>query len=75
VFLGSAAWWLVLSTVVDRWRRKHPDFASWAPGAVGGAVVTGVSMGLASKTLKRINQASGALLAAFGVAALVSALR
>jgi threonine/homoserine/homoserine lactone efflux protein len=75
VFFGSAAWWLVLSTVVDRWRRKHPDFASWAPGAVGGAVVTGVSMGLASKTLKRINQASGALLAAFGVAALVSALQ
>ena len=75
VFLGSAAWWLILSTVVGRWRREHPDFASLAPGAVGGAVVTGVSMGLASKTLTRINQASGVLLAAFGVAALVSALR
>lgn len=75
VFLGSAAWWLVLSGVVERWRRKHPEFASWAPGAVGGAVVTGVSMGLASRTLKRINQASGVLLAAFGIAALISALR
>jgi threonine/homoserine/homoserine lactone efflux protein len=75
VFVGSAAWWLVLSSVVERWRRKHPDFAAWAPGAVGGAVVTGVSMGLASRTLKRINQVSGALLAAFGIAALISALR
>ncbi|MGH8482290.1 MAG: LysE family transporter, partial [Nevskiaceae bacterium] len=48
VFLGSAAWWLILSGVVERWRRRHPDFAALAPGAVGGAVVTGVSVGLAS---------------------------
>jgi hypothetical protein len=33
-----------------------------------------VGVGFASKTLKRINQASGVLLAAFGVAALVAAL-
>lgn len=70
VFLGSAAWWLFLSSVVERWRRRHPEFASMAPGAVGGAVVTGVTLGLASNTLRRINQASGVLLFAFGVTAL-----
>jgi len=72
VFFGSAAWWLILSGVVARWRRRHPDFASLAPGAVGGAVVTGVALGAASKTLTRVNQASGVLLAGFGVAALAS---
>jgi threonine/homoserine/homoserine lactone efflux protein len=73
VFLGSAAWWLLLSTFVERYRRKHPDFASFADGRLGGAVVTGVSVGLASKTLTRINQGSGVLLAAFGIAALYAA--
>jgi threonine/homoserine/homoserine lactone efflux protein len=72
VFLGSAAWWLILSGVVERWRRRHPEFASLAPGALGGAVVTGVTLGAASRTLVRINQVSGALLFAFGAAALLS---
>lgn len=75
VFLGSAAWWLVLSGVVAHWRRRHPDFAALAPGAVGGAVVTGVALGAASKTLTRINQVSGLLLFAFGVAALLAVPR
>jgi threonine/homoserine/homoserine lactone efflux protein len=72
VFLGSAAWWLILSGLVERWRRRHPEFASLAPGALGGAVVTGVTLGAASRTLVRINQVSGALLFAFGAAALLS---
>jgi threonine/homoserine/homoserine lactone efflux protein len=74
VFLGSAAWWLMLSTFVERYRRKHPDFAAFADGAIGGAVVTGVTVGMASKTLTRINQGSGVLLAAFGIAALIASL-
>ena len=74
VFLGSAAWWLLLSWFVARYRRKHPDFASLADNRVGGAVVTGVTLGFASKTLKRINQVSGVLLGAFGVGAVVAAL-
>ena len=73
VFLGSAAWWLLLSSVVEHWRRKHPEFASWTPNPIGGAVVTGVTVGLASKTLTRINRGSGVLLAAFGIAALAAA--
>jgi len=73
VFLGSAAWWLLLSTFVERWRRRHPEFAAWAPNAVGGAVVTGVTLGMAARTLRRINQVSGALLLAFGLAALAPA--
>jgi threonine/homoserine/homoserine lactone efflux protein len=74
VFIGSAAWWLLLSSFVERWRRKHPDFAALAPGPVGGAVVTGVTLGVASKTLWKINRISGALLFAFGLAALATLL-
>lgn len=74
VFLGSAAWWLLLSSFVERWRRRHPDFAALAPGAVGGAVVTGVTLGVAGKTLQKINRISGALLFAFGLAALATLL-
>lgn len=70
VFLGSAAWWLVLSGFVAHWRARHPDFARWAPTPVGGAVVTGVTLGAAGRTLKRVNQVSGVLLGAFGVWAL-----
>jgi threonine/homoserine/homoserine lactone efflux protein len=73
VFLGSAAWWALLSSFVARWGSKHPDFASLADGPIGGAVVTGETMGVASTTLQKVNRASGVLLAAFGVAALVSA--
>jgi threonine/homoserine/homoserine lactone efflux protein len=73
VFLGSAAWWAILSYFVEIYRRKFPDFASWADGPVGGAVVTGVTMGIAAKTLQRVNRVSGALLALFGVGALLTA--
>ena len=75
VLTGSAAWWVLLSAFVDRWRRRYPEFASLAPGAVGGAVVTGVTLGAAGDTLRRINRISGMLLAAFGVFALASAAR
>ena len=74
VFAGSALWWLLLSSFVERWRRKHPDFASMAPNPIGGAVVTGVTIGVASKTLQKINRVSGALLFAFGLAALATLL-
>jgi threonine/homoserine/homoserine lactone efflux protein len=74
VFLGSAIWWLLLSYFVDHWRDRHPDFTALADGRIGAAVVTGAALGVASKMLKRVNQASGVLLAAFGVAALVAAL-
>jgi threonine/homoserine/homoserine lactone efflux protein len=73
VFLGSAAWWLLLSGFVAHWRARHPDFAKLAPGALGGAVVAGVTLGVAGKTLRRINQVSGVLLGTFGLAALVAA--
>jgi len=75
VFMGSAAWWLLLTALVNRWRRRRPEFASLAPNALGGAVVTGVTLGMASTTLQRVNQLSGALLFAFGVAALLSVQR
>ena len=74
VFAGSAAWWLLLSSFVDRWRQRRPEFAALAPNAVGGAVVTGVTLGEASKTLTRINQVSGVLLFGFGLAALAGLL-
>ena len=74
VFAGSAAWWLLLTWFVARYARRHPDFASMADNRVGGAVVTGLTLGFASKTLQRINRASGVLLAAFGAAALLAAL-
>ncbi|MGH8441967.1 MAG: LysE family transporter [Nevskiaceae bacterium] len=74
VFLGSAAWWLLLSGFVDRWRRKHPEFATLAPNAVGGAVVTGVALGLAGTTLQRVNRVSGVLLFGFGLVALAGLL-
>lgn len=74
VFAGSAAWWLLLSWFVERYRRQHPDFASLADNRVGGAVVTGLTLGFASRTLTRINQGAGLLLAAFGVAAVAAAL-
>jgi threonine/homoserine/homoserine lactone efflux protein len=73
VFAGSAAWWLLLSGFVARWRRRYPEFASLAPGAVGGAVVAGVTLGVAARHLRRINWVAGALLVAFGAAALMSA--
>ena len=72
VFAGSATWWLLLSGFVDRWRRRYPEFASLAPGAVGGAVVAGVTLGVGGTYLRRINWVSGALLVAFGAAALLS---
>lgn len=70
VFAGSAGWWLMLSGFVDRWRRRHPDFASLAPHPLGGAVVAGVTLGVAARTLRKINWIAGALLVAFGAAAL-----
>jgi threonine/homoserine/homoserine lactone efflux protein len=72
VFLGSAAWWLALSGFVDGWRRRHPEFAAWAPNPVGGAVVTGVTLGVAQRELQRVNQVSGVLLFAFGAYAVAS---
>jgi len=74
VFLGSAAWWLLLSGFVERWRRRYPDFAALAPNAVGGAVVTGVTLGAAGRTLQRINRGSGVLLFGFGLVALAALL-
>ena len=68
VFAGSAAWWLMLSAFVARWRERYPDFAALAPNAVGGAVVAGVTLGVAGKILRRINRISGLLLLAFGLA-------
>lgn len=73
VFLGSAAWWLILSAAVARWRGRYPEFASLAPGAMGGAVVAGVVLGAAGRALRRVNLASGVLLLAFGLAALAAA--
>jgi threonine/homoserine/homoserine lactone efflux protein len=73
VFAGSAAWWLMLTHYIERYRRQHPDFASLADNRIGGAVVTGVTLGVASKTLKRVNLVSGVLLLAFGAAALLAA--
>lgn len=70
VFLGSAAWWLLLSAFVARWRGRYPGFASLAPNAVGGAVVTGVTLGVAGEVLRRVNRVAGVLLLAFGLAAL-----
>lgn len=74
VFAGSAAWWLLLSAFVDRYRRRHPDFARLAPKALGGAIVTGVTLGVASGTLRKVNRVSGALLLAFALVAFHSAL-
>jgi threonine/homoserine/homoserine lactone efflux protein len=72
VFLGSAAWWRVLSSFVDRWRRRYPDFANLAPNPLGGAVVAGVTLGVANRMFQRINRISGVLLLAFGLAALAA---
>lgn len=72
VFVGSAAWWLLLSSTVERWRRRYPDFAALAPGGVGGAVVAGVTLGAAARPLRWINRASGVLLAGFGLVALAA---
>ena len=70
VFLGSVGWWLALSSFIDHWRRRYPDFANLAPGPLGGAVVTGVTLGYSIGIFRRINRISGVLLLAFGVAAL-----
>lgn len=72
VFLGSAAWWLILSAFVARWRGRYPGFASLAPHAMGGAVVAGVTLGVAGDILRRVNRAAGVLLLAFGLAALAA---
>jgi threonine/homoserine/homoserine lactone efflux protein len=72
VFTGSAAWWLLLSAFIARWRARYPELAQWAPHPVGGAVVTGVSLGVAAQKLRRVNRISGAVLALFGLAALAS---
>ena len=74
VFAGSAAWWLLLSGFVDRWRRRYPEFGAMAPTSLGGAVVAGVTLGVAAPYLRRINLAAGALLFAFGLAACWSGL-
>lgn len=72
VFLGSAAWWLLLSGFVARWRGRYPEFARLAPNPLGGAVVAGVTLGVAATYLRRINRASGALLIGFGLAAVLA---
>ena len=72
VFLGSAAWWLILSGFVARWRSRYPDFARLAPNPLGGAVVAGVTLGVGGRYLQRVNQGSGVLLIAFGLAAIGS---
>ena len=73
VFLGSATWWLLLSGFVEKWRKRYPEFGSLAPGFVGSAVVTGVTLGVASPKLRRINQVSGISLILFGAFALFTA--
>lgn len=70
VFLGSAAWWLLLSGLVARWRQRYPRLRRLAPNALSGAVMAGMALGAAGTALRRINQGSGVLLAAFGVLAL-----
>jgi threonine/homoserine/homoserine lactone efflux protein len=75
VFLGSAAWWLILSGFVGHWRRRYPDFARWAPHPVGGAVVTGVALGASARPLRWVNRVSGLLLSGFGLLALAAALQ
>lgn len=72
VFLGSTAWWLILTAAVDRWLRRSETAQKFGTGALATAVVTGFSLGAASTYLRRINQTSGLLLAAFGIAALAS---
>ena len=74
VFTGSAVWWLLLTGFVARWRERYPDFAALAPNAVGGAVVAGVTLGVAGKMLRRINRASGLLLLAFGLVSVLGVL-
>lgn len=75
VFLGSATWWLILSGFVDRWRRRYPEFANLAPNPFGGALVTGVTLGVATPYLRRVNQVAGVLLIAFGALTLASLVR
>ena len=74
VFLGSAGWWLALSRFVAHWRLRYPDFAALAPNQVGGAVVAGVTLGVAARIFRRVTRVSGLLLLAFGLAALASLL-
>jgi threonine/homoserine/homoserine lactone efflux protein len=74
VFLGSTAWWLLLSSFIGKWRDRFPEFASLAPNRFGGAVVTGVTLGYSNRILTRVNRISGVVLAAFGIAAMVSLL-
>jgi threonine/homoserine/homoserine lactone efflux protein len=74
VFLGSTAWWLLLSSFIGKWRDRFPEFASLAPSRFGGAVVTGVTLGYSNRILTRVNRASGVVLAAFGIAAMASLL-
>jgi threonine/homoserine/homoserine lactone efflux protein len=73
VFLGSAAWWLLLSGFVARWRTRYPELAEWAPHPLGGAVVTGMSLGMSAQKLTRVNRISGVVLMLFGLAAVASA--
>lgn len=73
VFSGSAAWWLILSGAVARWRERYPALRT--SGSLAGAVVTGVALGAAATPLRRVNQASGILLAAFGIAALAAMVK
>ena len=73
VFAGSAAWWLMLTGFVERWRRRYPDFGNLAPGPLGGAVVAGVTLGVGGGYLRRVNRVAGVLLMAFGVAAVSAA--
>jgi len=73
VFLGSAAWWLLLTGFIEKWRKRYPEFGSLAPGFIGSAVVTGVTLGVASPRLRRVNQVSGIVLVLFGAFALFTA--
>lgn len=73
VFLGSTAWWLILSGVVDTWRRRAA-VQLLGSGAISGAVLTGVALGYSARYLRGINRGSGIVLAGFGAWALAEAL-
>jgi threonine/homoserine/homoserine lactone efflux protein len=70
VFLGSAAWWLVLVGVTDAWRRGSRFNRLLGGGRFSGAVMAGYAAGTGLPQLRWINRASGVLLAAFGAVVL-----
>jgi threonine/homoserine/homoserine lactone efflux protein len=70
VFLGSAAWWLVLVGFTDAWRQGSTFNRLLGGGRFSGAVMAGYAAGTGLPQLRWINRISGALLAGFGAAVL-----